>query len=127
VTVDYLQQPPVALNDSSLANPPGPVTLNVTANDVDPNDDIDPSTVDLNPALAGQQTTLIIPGQGTWSVDGSGNVTFTPQSGFTGDPTPIQYTVQDATGLESNLATITIDYRPVATTIRPRATRRARR
>ena len=37
---------PVAVNDSSLHNPPGPVTLNVTNNDTDPNLDLVVSTVD---------------------------------------------------------------------------------
>jgi uncharacterized repeat protein (TIGR01451 family) len=114
VTVDYNQQPPVAVNDSDLANPPGPATLSVTGNDTDPNNDLLVNTVDLNPGLAGQQTTLVVSGEGTWSVDGLGNVTFTPTGGFTGDPTPIPYTVSDATGLVSNQATITIDYVPVA-------------
>jgi uncharacterized repeat protein (TIGR01451 family) len=108
-------QPPVAVNDSSLHNPGGPVTLNVTTNDTDPNLDLDPSTVDLDPSTPGQQTTRTVAGQGTWSVDTSGNVTFTPQAGFTHDPTPITYTVQDAGGRTSNQATITIDYVPVAT------------
>ena len=35
-------------------------------------------------------------------------VTFTPQAGYTGDPTPIQYTVQDAQGNTSNPATVTV-------------------
>ena len=42
-------------------------------------------------------------------------MTFTPEAGFTNDPTPIPYTVSDTTGLVSNTATITIDYVPVAT------------
>src|SRR4029453_6306345 len=108
-------QPPVAVNDSSLHNPPGPVTLNVTTNDTDPNLDLAVNTVDLNPSIAGQQTTLTVPGQGTWTTDSLGNVTFTPVSGFTHDPTPITYTVQDTGGRTSNQATITIDYVPVAT------------
>ncbi|NLF70791.1 MAG: tandem-95 repeat protein, partial [Candidatus Anammoximicrobium sp.] len=114
VTIDYNQSPPVANADESLHNPAGPVTLLVTGNDTDPNFDLDPSTVDLNPTAAGIQNTLVVAGQGTWSVDASGHVTFTPESGFTGDPTPIPYTVSDATGLVSNQATITIDYVPVA-------------
>src|SRR5215831_14649757 len=108
------QSKPVAVKDSPLNNLPGPVTLNVTANDTDPNNDLDPSTVDLNPSVPGQQTLLVVPGQGFWSVDDSGNVTFSPEVGFTGDPTPIPYTVQDKTGLTSNPATITITYLPVA-------------
>src|SRR5262249_2779135 len=103
-----------AVNDSSLHNPAGLVTLNVTDNDTDPNLDLNVATVDLNPGVAGQQTTLVVPGQGTWSVDNQGNVTFTPQAGFTGGPTPIAYTVQDAGRRPSNQATIAIDYVPVA-------------
>ena len=114
VTVDYVQLPPVAVNDSSLNNQPGPVTLNVTGNDTDPNNDVDPSTVDLDPATPGQQTTLIVPGEGFWQVDSSGNVTFFPNVGFTENPTPITYTVQDRTGLQSNDASITITYVPQA-------------
>uniref|UniRef100_UPI001D12206B Ig-like domain-containing protein n=1 Tax=Psychrobacter fjordensis TaxID=664424 RepID=UPI001D12206B len=37
-------------------------------------------------------------------------ITFTPEAGFTGDPTPISYTVDDNTGETSNEATVTIDY-----------------
>ena len=56
-------------------------------------------------------TTLTVAGEGTWSVDTSnGQVTFTPEQGFTGDPTPVHYTVKDTTGLTSNQATITVDY-----------------
>ena len=112
--IDVLASPPVAVNDSSLHNPPGPVTLNVTNNDRDVDNNLLPSTVDLDPATPGQQTSLNVPGEGTWTVDRFGNVTFTPQPGFTHDPTPISYTDSDATGLVSNPATITIDYVPVA-------------
>src|SRR6476469_10599487 len=51
-------QPPVAVNDSSLLNPPGPVTLNVTNNDTDPNRDRAVDTVDRDPATPVRQTTL---------------------------------------------------------------------
>src|SRR5205085_4150560 len=104
--------PTVPRNDNSLHNPPGPVTLNVTNNDTDPNFDLLVNTVDLDPTTAGIQTTKIVAGQGTWTVDSSGNVNFTPVAGFTKDPTPIPYTVQDATAKTSNQATITIDYVP---------------
>src|SRR5262249_48040649 len=66
------------------------------------------------PGVAGQQTSLTVAGQGTWTVDDLGNVTFTPLPGFTGDPTPIPYTVQDAGGRTSNSATITVTYVPQA-------------
>ena len=88
VTVDYVQLPPVAVNDSSLNNQPRPVTLNVTANDTDPNNDLDPSTVDLDPLTPGQQTTFIVAGEGFWQVDSSGNVTFFPTSASRKIPHP---------------------------------------
>ncbi|MCW0295068.1 hypothetical protein NIL11_27000, partial [Klebsiella pneumoniae] len=49
-----------------------------------------------------------------WTEDGLGNVTFTPESGFNDDPTPITYTIEDNDGNESNAATITVDYVPIA-------------
>jgi CshA-type fibril repeat protein len=58
---------------------------------------------------------LVVPGEGTWSEDGAGNVTFTPEPGFTSDPTPITYTIEDNDGNESNAAAIVVDYVPVAT------------
>ena len=124
--------PPVAVDDESLANTAGPVTLNALDGsasaggvaDSDPDGNLDPATVDLDPATAGIQDTLVVSGEGTWTVDASGNVTFTPcvdgdagcpAGGYTDDPTPIPYTVSDTTNLVSNEATITIDYVPVAT------------
>lgn len=107
--------PPVAVNDVRTGLPPGPVTLQVTSNDTDVNGDLNLATVDLDPSTPGRQTTLAVPGQGIWTVDNNGWVTFTPQSGFTFDPTPIPYTVQDTTGLTSNVATITLEFKPVAT------------
>ena len=83
--------------------------------DSDADGDLDPVTVDLDPATPGVQATLTVVGEGEFTVDATGNVTFTPEAGFTNDPTPIPYTVSDTTGLVSNTATITIDYVPVAT------------
>jgi hypothetical protein len=42
------------------------------------------------------------------------------------DPAPIQYTIKDDQGNVSNLATVTVDYIPVATTTARWATRSAR-
>ncbi|MBP2834333.1 hypothetical protein J8281_19300, partial [Aquimarina sp. U1-2] len=65
---------------------------------------------------------LVAPGEGVWSVNTTtGAITFTPctaagtpdascTGAFTGDPTPIQYTVADNDGNRSNQATITLDY-----------------
>ena len=64
--------------------------------------------------MPGRQTTFLAPGEGFWQVDGSGNVTFFPNVGFTENPTPIDYTVLDRTGLQSNEASVTITYVPQA-------------
>ena len=54
---------------------------------------------------------LVVAGEGTWSVNTTtGVITFTPEAGFTGDPTPISYTVDDNDGNTSNEATVTVTY-----------------
>ncbi len=111
VTIDYAVQPPVASDDSSTGNETGtPVTIDVLANDSDPDGNLDPSTVTIIGAdpVTGE---LVVPGEGTWSVDPTtGAITFTPEDGFTSDPTPISYTVADNDGNVSDPATISVDY-----------------
>jgi len=113
ITVDYPQTAPVANDDEKLEQPLAqPVTVATVANDTDPENNLDPTTVKLIDPETGQRvTSLTVPGQGLWSVDPvSGDITFTPQPGYLDDPTPIQYTVFDTTGLESNLATVTVTF-----------------
>jgi hypothetical protein len=59
-----------------------PVTLAVTANDTDSDGTVDVAAVDLDPVTTGQQTTFAVTGQGTFTADSSGHVTFTPDAGF---------------------------------------------
>ncbi len=118
VTVDYPQTAPVAVDDERLDQPLGqPVTLATLVNDSDPENNIDVSTVMLlDPATGDPLSTLTVAGQGVWVVDPqSGDVTFTPETGFLGDPDPVQYTVSDTTGLVSNVATLTVTYEEPAT------------
>ncbi|MGL5253291.1 MAG: Ig-like domain-containing protein, partial [Moraxella sp.] len=78
-------------------------------NDTDPNNNIDPTSVQIVGSTDGK--TLVVNGEGTWTVDPvTGSITFKPEASFKGDPTPISYTVKDSTGLVSNKATVTIDY-----------------
>lgn len=117
-----IQQPPTAANDQSLNNNYGtPVTVNVLANDSDPAPGtLNATTVSMIvPGNAtniitdsnGDIISMVVPGQGTWKADTvSGAITFTPQTGFNGNPTPIQYTVKDNGGFISNPATVTITY-----------------
>ena len=63
----------------------------------------------LDPTTKLWVTTLVVPGEGTWTVGPGGAVTFTPEQGFTGNPTPVKYHVRDSAGHLVN-ATITIIY-----------------
>ena len=121
ITITYLD-PPVAVDDSSVGNDAGTsVTLPITGNDSDPDGVIDATTVDFIPGSVpggvgtdtdgdGDIDQVVVPGEGTWTVDDGGNVTFTPEAGFLDDPSPIDYTVMDDDGLSSNPATITVSY-----------------
>ncbi|MDN3454702.1 Ig-like domain-containing protein, partial [Psychrobacter sp. APC 3350] len=116
VTIDYPQSAPVAVNDSGTGTTGAPVVVAVVGNDSDPENDLDPTTVLITQAPTGSTIatdgkSVDVPGEGAWGVDAAtGVITFTPVAGFTGDPTPISYTVDDSTGLTSNEATVTIDY-----------------
>ncbi|NEW85091.1 MAG: tandem-95 repeat protein, partial [Mariniphaga sp.] len=113
ITITAVNDPPLALNDAATTNEDTPVTIAVTANDSDIDGTIKVSTVDLDTIKPGIQTTFIVAGQGTYSVDILGIVTFTPVADFNGLATPINYVVQDDKGATSNIATITINITPV--------------
>ena len=76
------------------------------------------TTVDLDPSSTGTQTTLVVPGEGTWVYNPlTGDLVFTPEtitggftSNFTDDPTPLEYIlIETQTGL-TDTASVTIDY-----------------
>jgi CshA-type fibril repeat protein len=47
----------------------------------------------------GSSVTIPIPGKGTITVDKTGEYTFTPEPGFTGEVPPIEYLIEDGNGL----------------------------
>jgi len=100
--------PPIAGNDSGTTNANTPITLsNITANDTDADGSIVISSLDIDTATPGQQTTITT-ASGSWSVDTTtGEITFTPAINFTGSAS-INYTVNDNEGATSNTASITI-------------------
>ncbi len=99
-TFDFgANQKPVAVDDNAGTRPDQPVTINVTANDLDPDGILDNSTV----AVQSQ------PANGALAVGGTANIlTYTPGSGFEGTDT-FTYTVEDDLGEVSNVATVTIE------------------
>ena len=99
---------PVASNDSAITPPNTPVTLSVSSNDTPATGvTLDLTTIDLDPSTPGQQTTFSKPGEGTFTLNPSGTVTFTPATGFKG-PSSTPYTIKDSLGQVSNPATILV-------------------
>ena len=94
---------PASRNLSRLTTRPGtPTTVDVLANDTT-GDTIDPTTVSIvggtDTDANGTLDELVVPGEGTWSVDpATGEITFTDDGTFTGDPSVISYTGEDAEG-----------------------------
>ncbi len=104
ITINAINDAPVAVNDVVSTNEDTPVSFNILANDTDIDNSIDPATVILTPAS--------IVGVGTFTYNGAGSVTFTPVSNYSGTFS-INYTVKDASGATSNSATISITVLPI--------------
>jgi hypothetical protein len=91
---DAEDRAPNAAADTASTSPGAPVDVNVRANDSDPDGD----------ALAVQSVTQ--PGHGTASIQGNGDVRYTPTAGFSGVDT-FGYIVGDGRGATSS-ATVTV-------------------
>ncbi len=103
---------PNAVNDTLLINEDaGLMQLNLVFNDSDLDNNLDVSTIDLDPTVPGAQTSSTGP-EGDWSVDGNGILNFTPALNYNGVTTRL-YVVADASGLTSNTAEIFIQVSPV--------------
>jgi gliding motility-associated-like protein len=105
INVTAVNDAPIANNDVATTNENTPVNFNITNNDIDIDGSINTSSVDLNPSIAGFQTSFNN-AQGSWNVV-AGVVTYTPALNFNGT-TSITYTVNDNSGTVSNIATLTI-------------------
>lgn len=100
--------PPVAVNDSTTTAWNTNVNFAVAGNDTDADGTIDLASIDLDPATAGQQVIFTVSGQGTYTANADGTVTFDPLPAFSGTATPVNYTIQDEDGAISNIGTITV-------------------
>ncbi|QWP78720.1 DUF11 domain-containing protein [Lysobacter sp. K5869] len=108
VNLTVTGSPPVANPDNedvATGHAGDPLVIDVLNNDTDPDNNIDPGSVLLTGA-GGDGKTLVVAGEGTWTVNPNGTLTFLPMPGFIGEATPIQYTVADTTGLRSNPTTV---------------------
>jgi mannan endo-1,4-beta-mannosidase len=105
--------PPVADDDTFQTEFGIPVTGSLTANDVAYRARLAARSLDLDPATSGTQGTLTT-AAGTFAVDATGTLTFTPVDGFSGKATA-SYTVADQRHRTSNTAKIVVTVKPSAT------------
>jgi lysophospholipase L1-like esterase len=92
-------QNPVAADDSAVTNQDTAVTINVLANDSDPDGDtLLPDTVEV----------VSPPGHGTATAQSDGTIVYQPNTGFTGPTDSFTYRVQDNKGAISKTATVTV-------------------
>ena len=111
VTVNPVNDNPVAVADNISTGEDLGITFNPTSNDTDIDGTIDATTLDLDPGTSGVQRTMSTP-QGIWTTDVGGNLTFTPKNNYNG-PASLNYTVKDNSGATSNAVTVSVTVGPV--------------
>jgi hypothetical protein len=113
VTVNPVNDPPVAIDDVTVTDEETPVVINVNSNDTDLDGNIDPSSVTTDG--------VIQPSNGTVTVNADGTITYTPESGFFGEDTFEYIICDDGTPLpgecDTALVTITVNQVPDITPI----------
>jgi PKD repeat protein len=105
ITVDAVNDPPVANADTATTTEDTPVIIDVAANDSDPDGNLDPNSANENST----------PSNGTLDNNGDGTCTYTPNSGFTG-PDSFTYQICDLEGL-CDTASVSITVNPSAPNI----------
>ncbi|WP_179344061.1 DUF7507 domain-containing protein, partial [Winogradskyella ursingii] len=112
-----VNQAPVVLDNLGNSIVQGQTFMgNILAGASDPDNNEDFTTVKLvdpnDPANVGLPgSPLVIPGEGTYSLDTAGNVTFIPLPAFTGLASAL-YTIEDDLGVESNQGILEITVLP---------------
>ncbi len=97
---------PLAASDDATSMPQNvTVTLDLLGNDVAGDDGTgvvgtldETSVVFTSPDATDGGRTLVVAGEGTWTVNADGTVTFDPETAFTGEATPVAYEVTDSFG-----------------------------
>ncbi|MFD2542110.1 SdrD B-like domain-containing protein, partial [Lacinutrix gracilariae] len=108
-----VNEPPVVQDQTGSTDQNTPTSsIDLLSGASDPENNIDASTiflVDPNDAtnFGEPGRDLTIPSEGTYVVDNTGNVVFTPVAGFSGNAI-VDFTVEDVTGATSNVGTLTV-------------------
>lgn len=116
-----INRPPVTVNDNLSVGKNTPKAISILANDTDPDSGaLVPASVNLVPPSGASGITTVngfvkgftMAGQGSWQVDNTGLLMFSPATDFFSTASPVSYTVKDTAGLTSNTATLTtaVDY-----------------
>ncbi len=118
VTLTPVNDPPVADDESVTTNEDTPIVIDVVNGDTDLDGTVDPTSVVITSTppgatLSADGKTLIVPGEGTWSVDLlSGEITFTPEANYDGPVTTITYEIADDLGA-NDTANVSVFLTPV--------------
>ncbi len=103
----------LAVDDTSTLNVGAVSLINILENDLG---ELNTQSVELllpltpvaGSTLSNNAQTLMVPGEGVWQVNDIGILSFTAEDGFTAAPHPIRYTVENNSGVVSNIATVTL-------------------
>jgi gliding motility-associated-like protein len=119
-----LNQAPVATPDTAATNANTPVTVNPPSHDTDADGTLNLGSVLLvDPASGVGKTSVTVAGEGTFTVNTTtGTVTFTPVATFSGQVSPVAYTIKDNFGTQSQNALININVLAAALTGMPDTT-----
>ncbi|MFQ5648303.1 MAG: tandem-95 repeat protein [bacterium] len=103
LTVTEENDLPIAADDAATTNEDVPITIDVAANDIDPDGSLNLSSVTVTSA----------PGHGTTAINAAtGAITYTPAADFFGTDS-LEYTIKDNLGVSSNAATVTLTVNPI--------------
>uniref|UniRef100_UPI0006507570 cadherin-like domain-containing protein n=1 Tax=Crocosphaera watsonii TaxID=263511 RepID=UPI0006507570 len=97
ITVNAVNNEPVANNDTIETNEDTAVTINILENDSDIDSELNPESIIITTE----------PNNGTLEVNNDGTVTYTQNNNYNGEDS-FTYTVEDEEGLVSNTATVNI-------------------
>ena len=113
--------PPTIVDDTSSGDYNTNQTIEVLDNDsADSPATLDPASVRICTTVTSDascsSTSLTIPGEGTYTVNSNGTITFDPLPTFSGTATPIKYVVDDSAGQsDSGNIVISVDEPPAPT------------
>lgn len=95
---DSNNQSPIAVNDNAQTPKETPITIDVIANDHDPDGTLRSNSIAI----------VSPPSNGRATPNANGTITYTPDTGFAGPTDTFTYTVDDDRGVTSNTATVTV-------------------